>query len=458
MDWIPTIANASGPVYEAIVDALGADIASGSLHRGQRLPTHRALAQALGVDLTTVTRAYNEARRRGLTEARVGQGTFVAESHARAPRAAAAGLAFDLSMNVPPQPVEADLGGRMARGLAALEREYGLADFLSYQQPGGSNADRGIAADWLRGRVRTAEAGRLLVAPGAQSILVALLLALTTPGDTVLTDRLTYPGFKAAAHALGVRLVGVASDAEGMDPMAFEEACRRHAPKAAYLVPTIHNPTTRTMGFARRQQFAEMIRRFDLLLIEDDAYGTLDPRATPIATLAPERSYLVVSLSKCLAPGFRVALLLTPDRTASARLANALRAASQMPVPLMVALVMRWLADGTADTIIAAIGAEAAARQKLAARALKGHRYATHPRGHHVWLNLPNAWRRAEFAAHVQRQGLAVVTSDSFAVDDDPEHAIRIALGSARNRAELAAALDVLTVALNAPADTLRIV
>jgi DNA-binding transcriptional regulator YhcF (GntR family) len=67
MDWIPTLVGRSGPAYEGIVDALGADIASGRLRRGQRLPTHRALAQALGLDLTTVTRAYNEARRRGLT-------------------------------------------------------------------------------------------------------------------------------------------------------------------------------------------------------------------------------------------------------------------------------------------------------------------------------------------------------------------------------------------------------
>ena len=87
MDWSPTIDSAAGPVYEGIVEALERDIASGRLHRGQRLPTHRALARTLGVDLTTVTRAYNEARRRGLTEARVGQGTFVAESRSRPARA-----------------------------------------------------------------------------------------------------------------------------------------------------------------------------------------------------------------------------------------------------------------------------------------------------------------------------------------------------------------------------------
>ncbi len=458
MEWIPTLGDQPGPVYASIVEALTGDIASGRLHRGQRLPTHRALAKALGVDLTTVTRAYNEARRRGLTEARVGQGTFVAESRVHAPRAAAAGVEFDLSMNLPPEPIEADLEGRVARGLAALQRDYGVSDFLSYQQAGGSDADRGVAADWLCRRVRTAEASRLVVFPGTQTALTALLLALTRPGDVVLVDRLTYPGFKAAAAALGVRLVGVPSDGEGMIPAALGEACRRHAPKAVYLIPTIHNPTTLTITPARREELAGAIRRNDLLLFEDDAYGSLDPRAQPIATVIPERSYLAVSLSKNIAPGLRVSFLLVPDRAAAAMLGNALRTVAQMPVPLMVALVMRWLADGSADAIISAIAAEAAARQKLAAKALSGQTYAAHPKGHHVWLTLPSTWTRAEFAAHVQRQGLAVVTSDSFSVDGDPEHAIRIALGAARNRSELVGALDVLTVALKSPAFASRIV
>ncbi len=458
MDWVPTFDDQSGPVYAAIVEALTHDIASDRLHRGQRLPTHRALAKALGVDLTTVTRAYNEARRRGLTEARVGQGTFVAESRLHAPRAAAAGIDFDLSMNLPPEPVEADLEGRVARGLAPLQRDYGISDFLGYQQAGGSKADRGVAAEWLRRRVRTAEASRLVVFPGTQTALTALLLVLTRPGDVVLVDRLTYPGFKAAAAMLGVRLVGVPSDGEGMIPDALEEAYRRHVPKAVYLIPTIHNPTTLTITPARREQLASTIRRNDLLLFEDDAYGNLDPKAQPIATLIPERSYLAVSLSKSIAPGLRVSFLLAPDRAAVAMLGNTLRTVAQMPVPLRVALVMRWLADGSAEAIISVIAAEAATRQKLAAKALSGQVYAARPKGHHIWLTLPSTWTRAEFAAHVQRQGLAVVTSDSFSVDGNPEHAIRIALDAARSRSDLVGALDVLTVALKSPALASRIV
>ena len=150
--------------------------------------------------------------------------------------------------------------------------------------------------------------------------------------------------------------------------------------------------------------------------------------------------------------------MVTPDRATAALLGNALRTVAQMPVPLMAALALRWMADGSADAIVAAIAAECAARQKLAAKALAGHDHAAHPRGPHVWLRLPAAWSRLEFAAHVQRQGLAVVTSDSFIVDGTPEHAIRIALGAARSRADLASALDVLSIALKSPVSISRIV
>ena len=457
MDWSPTL-DAGGPVYEGIVDALERDIASGRLLRGQRLPTHRALARTLNVDLTTVTRAYNEARRRGLTDAKVGQGTFVAENRTRPASRAAAGIDVDLSMNLPPSPIEADLEGRIMRGLAAVQRDHGFSDLLSYQQAGGSAVDRGIAADWLRRRVPTIEAERLVISPGTQSALMAVLLAVTRPGDVVLTDRLTYPGFRSAAASLGVRLVGVASESDGMDPQALAEACRLHAPKAVYLMPTIHNPTTMTIGPERRGELAAVIRRHDLMLIEDDAYGSFEPKALPIATLIPERSYLAMTLSKCMAPGLRVAHVLAPDRAAASGIANSLRTVSQMPAPLMVALVSRWIADGSADAIVAAVATEAAARQGLAIKALSGQSYAAHSRGLHVWLRLPATWTRAEFAAHLQRQGLAVVTSDSFSVDGEPEHAIRIALGAARSRADLVAALDVLVVALKSPAYASRIV
>jgi DNA-binding transcriptional MocR family regulator len=116
------------------------------------------------------------------------------------------------------------------------------------------------------------------------------------------------------------------------------------------------------------------------------------------------------------------------------------------------------MADGSADAIVAAIRAEARARQKLAARALAGLAYAAHPSGHHLWIPLPRGWGRAEFASHLQRQGLAVVTSEAFSVEETPPHAVRVALGAADNRAELARALDLLAAALHAAPAAPRVV
>jgi len=452
MEWVPTLADREGPVYRRIVEALSADIASGRLNRGQQLPTHRALAKTLGIDLTTVTRAYAEARQRGLTQARTGHGTFVAESLSQPRHPAAAQPQFDLSMNLPPQPLEADLEGRITRGLAAIQREVGFSAHLNYREPGGSDAERDIAAGWLRPRLADARGDRLVICPGTQNALFNLLIALTSPGDLILTEALTYPGIKAAAAYAGVRLIGVPIDQHGILPDALDAACAQHRPKAVYLIPTIHNPTTATMPRSRREQVAGILRANNVLLLEDDAYGMLAPDAVPIASLIPERTYFAASLSKCIAPGLRVSLLLTPDRDEAGRLAAALRASVQMPAFLMVALVTRWLEDGSADAIIAAIRDEAAERQKLAATVLARQAYVRHPNGHHIWVPLPRNWSRTEFASHVQWQGLAVVTAEAFSVEDNQPNAVRVSLGAARSRAELVQALEILAAALQSSA------
>src|SRR6201996_9044255 len=166
MNWIPTVAEYQGPMFLRVVDALASDIASGRLVRGQRLPTHRALAAALGIDLTTVTRAYGEARRRGLLDARVGQGTFVSETTARAASGLSAPANIDLSMTLPPQPVEANLDLRIAQGLAAIRSEAGFSAYLVYPRRGGSTQEREPAAAWLAPRLPHAAADRIVIFPG----------------------------------------------------------------------------------------------------------------------------------------------------------------------------------------------------------------------------------------------------------------------------------------------------
>ena len=110
--WLPRLAGNKGPRFLQIADALQTAVADGSLAPGDRLPPQRQLAALLDVDLTTVTRAYDEARRRNLLEGRGARGTYVA-----APKAVLTAM-LDLSMNTPPPPAGVDFGDLLKQGLA----------------------------------------------------------------------------------------------------------------------------------------------------------------------------------------------------------------------------------------------------------------------------------------------------------------------------------------------------
>ncbi|HKD74968.1 MAG TPA: hypothetical protein VKB76_05710, partial [Ktedonobacterales bacterium] len=167
--------------------------------------------------------------------------------------------------------------------------------------------------------------------------------------------------------------------------------------------------------------------------------------------LIPERTYFAASVAKCIAPALRVAYLLAPDLAAEQKMRAGLQATVQMPPSLMVALVTHWLKSGVAREIIHAIRNEAAARQQLAARFLKGVTFAARPASHHLWMPLPRYLDGTDLFSHLMRNGLAVVGEDAFAVGGSAPRGLRISLGAARNRAELSRALQVLSHAVKTP-------
>jgi DNA-binding transcriptional MocR family regulator len=218
-----------------------------------------------------------------------------------------------------------------------------------------------------------------------EGALFNFLAAFTSPGNVVLTEPLTYPGIKAAAAYTGVRLVGVPIDEKGTIPDELDSACRQHAPRAVYLIPTIDNSTTATMPLSRRKEVAEILRH-KVLLFEDDAYRKLEPNAVPLASLVPERTHF--RCEPFQVHRARAAGVPSPNARPSVRrgLVSALPASVQMPAFPMVPLFTRWLQDGSTDAIIGAILNEAPARQRLAADVLVQHAYSRHPNGHPIWV------------------------------------------------------------------------
>jgi DNA-binding transcriptional MocR family regulator len=452
MDWMPDLAQSDKPRYLAIADIIASDLRQGRLSAGDRLPPQRKLASRLAIDFTTVARGYSEAQKRGLVESRVGQGTFVlapvaAKREARAPSQRRAEI-VDLSMNLPPEPDDPALIERMRAGLEEVGRD--LVSLLRYQGFGGSPADKDAASAWLGRRALVPTQDRIFVTPGAHPALLAIFGVLAKPGDVILSEAITYPGARSIAAQLGLNLVGLPLDDEGVDPDAFADACVRLAPKGLYLNPTLQNPTTLTVPEHRRAKIAGIARRYKIPIIEDDAYGFIPVHGpAPFAAIAPDITWHVAGLAKCIGAGLRAAYVVAPDMRSGWPFAAAVRSATVMASPLTLALVTRWIEDGTADAILRFIRSETAARQSLAKEILPAGSFKADPLSFNLWVPLPQGWTRSAFIGHMRTTGVGVVASDAFTVQGTPPEAVRVCLGGPTTRPAIRHALEYMAHALS---------
>lgn len=447
--WLPDLAKRSGPLYMAIADAVGADTTDGHLPAGTRLPTHRELAGRLGVTVGTVSRGYAEAIRRGLLSGEVGRGTFVRRRFPEPlpPMQGDDPSIVDLSLNYPPAlPGEPPALRATLRALAARPD---LAALMAYQPTAGALPHRAAGAQWIRRTGLAPRPEQVLVTNGSQHGLTILFGTLLRPGDLLLTENLTYPGVKAVANLLHLRLEGLPMDGHGIKPEAFEAACRGGTAKALYCIPTIQNPTTVVMPQERRREIAAMADAHGVAIVEDDIHGSLPPEpARPLSAYAPDNCYYLASTSKSLAPGLRIGFLMAPERMVE-RLAAGIRASTWVAAPLMAEIAATWIQDGTADAILERKREEAAARVSLARTLLGGLEFQAHPFGYHLWLQLPEPWRSDAFVAQARARGVAVTAAEAFVVGrGSAPHAVRVGLGAARSRTELEKGLRLLVEVL----------
>jgi len=443
--WVPDIAGAAGPKYKAVTAAISAAVARGELRHGDRLPPQRDLAMKLGIDLTTVTKAYDLARQRGLIVARGRAGSFISEDVRTGEVATAA--QSDIAMNSPPIAIDSRLTDAMASALGTLARADGLAR-LHYQRPGGAAADRESGAELLARTGLSSSVEQIVVTAGGQNGLHAVASTILKRGDRVACGRFVYPGFAAIARRMGVALVPLPEiTADAL------EAAHAAAPLCAlYVVPTNDNPTTATLTVNERRDIAAWAQEAGVQIIEDDAYGLLPDAPIPaITSFAPAISWYVASMAKIISPALRVGFVRAPGVAEAMQIASCQHESAVMAPPLNVAMVSLWLADGTFDTLVDAVRKEAIWRQKLAHSVLGDGRHAAHPQGYHLWLPLADDSHPDVLAAALALDGLSAVPSDRFAVAPDAPKAMRISLGGTIDRRGLSRALHRLAAQLWTP-------
>ncbi len=444
--WIPDLDGRNPVRYLAIVEALAEAIAGGALRPGDRLPTHRDLAWTLGVNVSTVTQAYREAARRHLVAGEVGRGTYVLADSREATLFALGGEAVetmvDLSTNRPAlDPDDTDL----ADALRGLLDGPGAAALQGYPAPALLRRAQVAGAAWLARRGLELRPASVVPCAGAQQALLAALLALCRPGDPVLVEEVTFPGIRAVARQLDLRLVGVAMDGEGVLPEALERAARASGARVAVLVPVLQNPTGAVMGHARRAEVAEAAGRSGLTLVEDDVYGGLADMP-PLAALCPGRAVLVSSLSKTVAPGLRFGFV-AGGAPAMSAVASETHATVWQMSPIALELGCRWIEDGTAFARSGRQRAEVEARWRLALGVL-GRPAGRGQPSPHLWLPVQGCPEAA--AERCRAEGAEVAPGTLFAAGRERPPFLRASLTTPPTRRDLGLGLGRVARALRA--------
>ena len=458
--YIPGELNPRTPKYKAIADAIERDIFSGRLQPGTQLPPHRELADALAINVSTVTRAYGEARSRGLLSGTVGRGTFVAadadtdtclvplEPHA--PGMVEMGLVAPLYAQDP------DAGAELAR----LSRGNQFNRFFKYTSPAGLAEHQRAGVIWARRYGMVAPAENIVVTAGAQHALTCALISLFTRGDRVAVEALSYPALKALAQMLGIGLTPVEMDDQGMVPQALDRVCRRDAVQGVFLMPSCQNPTTACMDAERREEMARVIARHRLLLLEDDTYALTRPELAPeapknfpISARIPDHALFIAAISKAFLPGLRTAFVVVP-RQLRKPFTQAVLNTIWMAPTLNAALAAAWITNGTAERVIQAKQAEARRRRDRVLSRLQdggldktsGPKVQGHGGSFVLWRTLPRGMDSHQLELAARKEGLNIFCAQRFAVGSDPvPQALRLSLTGPESLEELDRGMDILT-------------
>lgn len=455
-NWLPDLSGGGGPLYLRLADRIESDIGAGTLPGGAKLPPQRNLAFDIGVTVGTVGRAYALLRERGLVTGEVGRGTYVVD-RSREPEVAGA---------VPPpagmdgtRPLDPPSGKLRLDNTSAPETGQGdtigtiLASIVRDHAPDMSAYARRFPDSWFQAGAQWLSRGRYRPAPesivpalGAHAAIVSVISAMSSPGDHIVFEHLTYSQISRSAGLLGRRTVLARSDEHGLIPEDFEHVCAQRHPKLAFLMPAAQNPTLSTMPLNRRHHIADIARRHNVWLIEDDLYGALTNDDNPLlAECGPDRTFLVNGLSKSVAAGVRGGWVACPAHTA-----QRVRVAHKMitgGMPFMLAeLAARLVLSGEAGNWREKSIAENNARLELVRTAFSGHDFKWRANIPFVWLALPEPWLSGTFKKAAFEEGVLIDDEDEFKAgrSDQVFHRVRIGISAPRTRKQLGKGLATL--------------
>jgi DNA-binding transcriptional MocR family regulator len=453
--------NSDEPIYRQLVRRIQAMIHSGALPEGFRLPPERRLAEALGINRSTVLNAYRELKALGLVDAHVGRGTAVLRPPA-APARHGAGVAvpwrqlFRDSSARSRDPIIADLLAMTERrdlisfaiGLPAPEllpleivgeltaeilRDSGPAPLL-HAPTEGYTPLRGTLARWLASRGIHAGPSEVLVVSGSQQGLDLLARVFLDPGDAVVIEEPSYIGALQAFRGAQARLLGVPVDGEGMRTDVLASVLEHHRPKFIYTLPTFQNPSGAVMSLERRRHLLELAARWGVPVVEDDPYSELryDGDALPSLKALDEQDLVVYlsTFSKVLLPGLRVGYMVAPP-VVLRQLVLTKQSADLHTNSFGQYLLERLVRDGHFADHIDRLKIAYRRRRDLMVSALDREEALSlevpvPPGGFYIWCGIPDGVEQSALMAHAIARGVTFLPGRACFAAEPPANAVRL--------------------------------
>jgi len=416
------------PLYMNIADEISADISAGILTEGEQLPSYRQFAYTRGIASSTASRVYDELVRRGLVLGKIGRGSFVrnAEARNRTALIEPVTVPVDLEHNYSIRPHHKKI---ISQTLSDLGESTAFGDSLTPLGAAGWKNSQKTASRFLQTTIWKPESKRILFSGNGRQAIIATLSAITKPGDRIGVEPVTYPVFIGIAQKLGLVLIPIAMDSEGIVPTSLVQAYEKHGLQVLYIQPTLQSPTAVTMTPGRRASIADIIRKLNLPTLEDAVYRFL-AKEPPLCSLAPEQVIYIDSLSKSIAPGLALGMIYSPDNYYQ-KIKTSLQYGAWTAPGLLLALGTEWMKSSDFKKIIVEKQTDALFRQKIARKIFSDFNIFGDLRAYHLWLPLPDNIKCEFFSNHMLKMGIAVTAGNEFSsINGISPHFIRLSLAS----------------------------
>jgi DNA-binding transcriptional MocR family regulator len=442
------------PIYHKVYHQLRYQILSGERPIGSQMPPERKLAEELGVSRNTVVRAYDELEAEGFIAGRMGSGRYVQ------PLPPASSLSRIDWQGGQPLDSLIDYPSHMADLLSVFVHHPDSFNF-AHGEGGKHTVKTSGFAEYLRTTSErldsyyfTAVQGhpllreqivkwmdveqvsspeQVLITSGSQEGLYLIARLLARPGDAVVTEMPTYFGSLQLFQSLGMRIIPIPMDAHGMDTHVLESVLARYRPRFLYTVPTFHNPTGATLSLERRKQLLAISEKYQLPIVEDDAYRHLHLEEEPPPPLKQlddsGRVIYLNTFSKILFPGLRIGWI-----AATRPIIQMLSRFKELSITTNT-LGQVALAEYLRDQRLAPHLAHVRSLYREQAQAMEVHlarlkdlgiSYEKPFGGFYYWVSLPEEIHARSFMKACQARGVSITCGDMFLLREAEQRFIRL--------------------------------